>query len=94
MALILTAVLGWFARILLARFLLATAVFFVSNAIGQAFLDYLQTAITNQLGALPGSLSTVVFMIGIPDAISILFSGYATALTLKGLSRFAPTSGG
>lgn len=91
---VLLVLLQWFARFLIAKFILATTVFVVSNVIANQFMDYLQAAINAQLAGLPGSLAAIVSMIGVPDAISILFSAYSTALALKGLSRLSPVGGG
>ena len=88
---VLITVLTWFARFLLAKFLVATTVFFVSNAIATQFFDFLHVAINQQIGALPGQISSAVTLIGVPEAISVVFSAYTTALTLKGLSRLAPS---
>lgn len=94
MAALLIPVLTWFSRYLVAKFALTVGVFTISTAIANSFFTYLQGLINSQLGALPANLSGVVALVGVPEAIAVIFAAYSTALTLKGLSKFAPSSGG
>lgn len=89
---LLVVVLGWFARYLAVRLLLAFGIFTISTTLMHSFFDALQNAVNTQAGSLSGVFATGLQVSGLLDAINIVFSAYLVAITIKGLKSFKPSA--
>jgi hypothetical protein len=74
------------------RFALAFGVFTVSNVIVSQAFTHLQTLINAQIAGAPAAFSAAIYALGVPNAISIVFSAYLTALSIKGIKSFNPAA--
>lgn len=74
------AVVMW----LLPRLLAAIGVTAVSAAVIMPIYDFLQQKVNEQLGSIGGDAIGFINFLGIPTAVSIVFSAYALRVSISG----------
>lgn len=79
-----TAIFGGFAVSVVAAVLRGLGFGLIVYLAVNTLSDNLVSFVTNQLGDIPGNIVAVLEILGILNALNILFSGYLSVLTVVG----------
>lgn len=87
----LSSALAPFLLRLLSPLVLVGVGFLVFDAVFRSLINKLQQMAMSHLLNMPPDIRTFVFMTGINDAVSIMFSAFITALSIKAFKAVAMT---